>query len=129
MYAGPFYDAPSALYIISEIGGNDFFYAYTLAGQTPETAIVTVVPLILAAVKANMEVPPPHLLHTQKKKKKKICLVQPLNTASHLELMLKIIITSYIFQAAIDMLAWLLYCYNGCMLIPTFINSAPMYDP
>jgi hypothetical protein len=96
MYASPFYDAPSALYIISEIGENDFFYAYTLAGQTPETAIVTLVPLILAVVKANMEVPPPHLLHRQKKKKKKICLVQPLNTASHLELMLKIIITSYI---------------------------------
>ena len=99
MYAGPFHDAPSALYIISEIGGNDFFYAYTLAGQTPETAIVTVVPLILAAVKANMEVPLPHLLlhlaHTKKEKEKK-CLVQPLNTASHLELMLKIIITSYI---------------------------------
>jgi hypothetical protein len=96
MYAGSFYDAPSALYIISEIGGNDFFYAYTQAGQTPEMAIVTVVPLILVAVKANMEVPPLHLLHRQKKIKIKICLVQPLNTTSHLELMLKIIITSYI---------------------------------
>jgi hypothetical protein len=96
MYVSLFYNAPSALYIISEIGGNDFFYAYTLAGQTPEMAIVTLVPLILAAMKANMEVPAPHLLHRQKKRKKKICLVQPLNTASHLELMLKIIITSYI---------------------------------
>ncbi|KAG0599172.1 hypothetical protein M758_12G133200 [Ceratodon purpureus] len=53
-HTGPLYDAPSALHIIPEIGGNDFTYAY-IAGQTPETAIVTVVPLILEAVNANLE--------------------------------------------------------------------------
>jgi hypothetical protein len=96
MSGGPFYDAPSALYIISEIGGNDFFYAYTLAGQTPETAIVIVVPLILAAVKEIWRCHHLTCCTDKIRKKKKICLVQPLNRASYLELMLKIIITSYI---------------------------------